>query len=75
MINQFNVGDIIQSNHRLNQHKMFYLITDVSISKQLYNVHNITLNSELLFDMNESIHNGYEIVSKLYSIKSSKGLN
>jgi len=64
MINQFNVGDIIQSNHRLNQHKMFYLITDVSISKQLYKVKNITLNSELLFDMNENTHKNYEIVSK-----------
>jgi len=64
MINQFNVGDIIQSNHRLNQHKMFYLITDVSISKQLYKVKNITYDLELLFDMNENTHNDYEIVSK-----------
>jgi len=64
MINQFNIGDIIQSNHRLNQHKMFYLITDVSISKQLYKVKNITYDLELLFDMNENTHNDYEIVSK-----------
>lgn len=64
MINQFNVGDIIQSNHRLNQHKMFYLITDVSISKQLYKVKNITYDLELLFNMNENTHNDYEIVSK-----------
>jgi hypothetical protein len=64
MNNKFNIGDIIQSNHRLNQHTIFYLITDLSISKQLYKVHNITFNSELLFDMNDSTHKNYEIVSK-----------
>ena len=64
MINQFNVGDIIQSNHSLNQHKVFYLVTHVSISKQLYTVDNMTYGSELLFDMNENTHKNYEIVSK-----------
>ena len=64
MINQFNVGDIIQSNHWLNQHTIFCLITDVSVSKQLYKVKNITYDLELLFDMNENTHNDYEIVSK-----------
>jgi tRNA A-37 threonylcarbamoyl transferase component Bud32 len=64
MINQFNVGDIIQSNHRLNQHTIFYLITDLSITKQLYKVHNIAYDLELYFNMNENTHNNYEIVSK-----------
>lgn len=64
MINQFNVGDIIQSNHRLNQHTIFYLITDLSNSKQLYKVHNITYDLELYFNMSDNTHKNYEIVSK-----------
>jgi len=65
MNNQFNIGDIIQSNHWESINTIYYLIIDLSVSKQLYKVKNITYDLELYFNMNDNTHKNYEIVSKV----------
>ena len=65
MINEFNVGDIIQSLQYSNEEPtIYYLVTHVSITKQLYKFKNISYDIELLFNMDDSTHRYYKVVSK-----------
>lgn len=61
MINQFNVGDIIQ--HKSGDY--YYIVTHVSITKQLYKFKSIAYDIESSFNMDDSIYKNYSIVSKV----------
>ena len=58
----FNVGDIIQ--HKSINDDYYYLVTHVSITKQLYKFKNISYDIELSFNMDDSTHRYYKVVSK-----------
>ena len=59
---KFNIGDVVNLGTGNNSYWIIIDIDDTNYS--IKPVHNITLNSELLFNMNENTHNDYEIVSK-----------
>lgn len=65
MNNKFNVGDIIHSILYSNENPtIYYLVSHVSITKQLYKFKNISYDIELSFNMDDTTHEHYSIVSK-----------
>lgn len=65
MNNEFNVGDIIHSIQYSNENPtIYYLVTHVSITKQLYKFKNISYDIEVSFNMDDNTHKNYKVVSK-----------
>jgi imidazole glycerol phosphate synthase subunit HisF len=68
MINQFNVGDIIQSTYsNTSADRIYFLVieaTHISKDNYLYKIKDIAYGIEMPYRVNDLSYKNYEIVSK-----------